>query len=214
MKNIRSFCCIGLKKMILLYKNYQELNILKALYDKIFSLAFFKKFLSIPVIGKLLTYEMLSYLLFGVLTTVVNFITFFFADKVLGNNSIAEFSVFSHIFKVTFEDISTFIAWIIAVLFAYVTNKLWVFESKEKTAYIVVKELLAFFGARIISFIVFESIGFMLIRNILININLFASENAPKWIAKIFISVAVVVFNYVMSKLVIFRKNKTEQENL
>ena len=186
---------------------------MKVLYDKIFSITFFRKFLSIPVIGKLLTYEMLSYLVFGVLTTVVNFITFFFADKVLGNNSIAEFSVFSHIFKVTFEDISTFIAWIVAVLFAYVTNKLWVFESKEKTAYIVVKELLAFFGARIISFVVFESIGFMLIRNILININLFASENAPKWIAKIFISVAVVVFNYVMSKLVIFRKNKTGQEN-
>ena len=202
------------KNDIIIILLIQELSVLKTLYDKIFSIAFFKKFLEIPVIGKLLAYEMLSYLFFGVMTTVVNFIAFFISDKILGNSSIAEFSVFNHLFKVTFEDISTFIAWIVAVLFAYVTNKLWVFESKEKTPYVIVRELLAFFGARIISFVIFESIGFMIIRNVIINLSLFESENAPKWIAKIFISVAVVVFNYIMSKLVIFRKNKTEQESV
>lgn len=185
---------------------------MKKIYDKIFSIGFFRKFLSVPVLNKLLTYEMLSYLFFGVMTTVVNFFVFFVTDKILGNGSISEFTLFDHIFKITFEDISTFIAWIIAVLFAYVTNKLWVFESKSTKSAVVFKELISFFGARIVSFVAFESFGFMMMRNIFINFGIFGSENAPKWIAKILMSVAVVVFNYIMSKLVIFRKKKTQSE--
>lgn len=171
-------------------------------------------FLSIPVIGKLLTYEMLSYLFFGVMTTVVNFIVFFIADKILGNGSLADFTLFGHIFKITLEDISTFIAWIFAVLFAYVTNKLWVFESKSTNVGVIAKEIVSFFSARIVSFVVFESFGFMIIRNIFINLGFFSSEDAPKWIAKILMAVIVVIFNYVMSKLVIFKnkKNSTKGE--
>lgn len=186
---------------------------MKKLYDKIFSINFFKIFLKIPVLGKLLTYEMLSYLFFGVMTTVVNFFVFFAVDKILGNGSISEFSVFGHVFRITFEDVSTFIAWIIAVLFAYVTNKLWVFESKSTKLSVLIKEISSFFGARIISFVVFESAGFMIMRNVLINLGVFSSENAPKWIAKIFMSVAVVVFNYAMSKLVVFRNKKNVSES-
>ena len=185
---------------------------MKKLYEKIFSVRFFKKFLSIPLLGKLLSYEMLSYLFFGVMTTVVNFVVFFISDKALGNNSIADFTVFGNEFRITFEDISTLIAWIFAVLFAYITNKLWVFESKNTKLSVVVKELVSFFGARIVSFVVFESFGFMVLRNIIINFGIFASENAPKWIAKIIMAVAVVVFNYVMSKLVVFGKKKNNSE--
>lgn len=181
---------------------------MKKLYEKIFSIKFFKKFLDIPVLSKLLTYEMLSYLFFGVMTTVVNLFVFYISDKILGNGALVDFSVFSHVFKVTFEDISTLIAWIFAVLFAYITNKLWVFESRSWKFGIVVKELISFFGARIVSFVVFESLGFMVVRNLLINFNIFDTDTAPKWIAKILISVFVVVFNYVMSKLLIFRKKK------
>lgn len=184
---------------------------MKKLYDKIFSLKFFKIFLNIPVLSKLLTYEMLSYLFFGVMTTVVNLGVFFVSDKILGNGALADFSVAGNSFKITLEDISTLIAWIFAVLFAYVTNKLWVFESKSREFKVVLRELISFFGARVVSFVVFESLGFMLVRNILININIFGNENAPKWIAKIFISVFVVIFNYIMSKLLIFRKKKEEK---
>ncbi len=185
---------------------------MKKLYDRIFSLAFFKKLLSIPVIGKFLSYEMLSYLFFGVSTTVVNFIVFFVCDKIFGNNSIANFTLKGHLFSITYEDVSTLIAWIVAVLFAYVTNKLWVFESKSKSASVVIKEILSFFGARIVSFVVFESLGFMLVRNILIITGIFESEDACKWIAKLLMAVIVVIFNYIMSKLVIFRKSKAEGE--
>ncbi|MBR3869342.1 MAG: GtrA family protein [Clostridia bacterium] len=185
---------------------------MKKIYEKIFSVGFFKRFLSVPVIGKLLTYEILSYLFFGVMTTVVNLTVFFVSDKILGNGSLAEFSAFGHLFRITFEDISTLIAWIVAVLFAYVTNKLWVFESKNTAPAVIIREIVSFFGARIVSFAVFESFGFMVVRNIFINLGLFASENASKWIAKILLSVIVVVFNYVMSKLVIFRKKKDTSE--
>lgn len=186
---------------------------LRKIYDKIFSIKFFKMFLKVPVISKLLTYEMLSYLFFGVMTTVVNLGVFYCSDKLLGNGSLSNFSLFGHLFKVTYEDVSTIIAWIFAVLFAYITNKLWVFESKSRKFNIIIRELISFFSARIISFIVFESFGFMFIRNILINTGLFTSENAPKWIAKIFISVFVVIFNYIMSKLLIFRKKKEVKED-
>ncbi len=185
---------------------------MKKLYEKIFSIGFFRMFLSIPVIGKLLTYEMLSYLFFGVMTTVVNFVVFFISDKILGSNSIADFDLFNNVFRITFEDISTLIAWIFAVLFAYFTNKIWVFESKSTEFNVVIKEIVSFFTARILSFVVFESLGFMILRNVFINFGIFSSENEPKWIAKILVSVIVVVFNYVMSKLVIFRKTKTESE--
>lgn len=185
---------------------------MKKLYEKIFEIKFFKRFLSVPVLGKFLSYEMLSYLFFGVMTTVVNFVVFYLSDKVLGNGSLFDFSLFGNSFKITFEDVSTVIAWIFAVLFAYITNKLWVFESKSKKAAVVMRELISFFGARVVSFVVFESLGFMLARNILINSDIFSSENAPKWIAKILMSVAVVIFNYIMSKLVIFRKKSNTEE--
>jgi len=69
---------------------------LKKLYEKIFSIKFFKMFLDIPVIGKLLSYEMLTYLFFGVMTTVVNLVVFFACDKILGNGSIIDFTLFSN----------------------------------------------------------------------------------------------------------------------
>ena len=141
---------------------------MKKLYDKIFSLKFFKMFLNVPVLSKFLTYEMLSYLFFGVMTTVVNLGVFYVSDKLLGNGALVDFSLFGHLFKVTFEDISTLIAWIFAVLFAYITNKLWVFESKSWKVSVVARELVSFFGARIVSFVVFESFFAMSLQKMMV----------------------------------------------
>ena len=187
--------------------------VLRKLYDKIFSIKILKKLTANPFFAKLLSYEILSYLFFGVMTTVVNFAVFFVSDKILGNASLTDFSVFGRDFSVTLEDVSTVIAWIFAVLFAYVTNKLWVFESKSRKPSVVLREIISFFGARIVSFIVFESVGFMLLRNILINTGVFGSEDFCKWLAKITVAVFVVIFNYIMSKLVIFRNKRKETEN-
>ena len=185
--------------------------------DKIFTSIhnIFAKFIKneklMDIIRKVISKEVFSYLFFGVMTTVVNLVVFFTSDKLLGNGSIADFTVFSNVFKITFEDVSTLIAWIIAVLFAYITNKLWVFESKSTKASVIVRELISFFGARIVSFVVFESLGFMFVRNIFINYNILGEE-ASKWIAKLLMAIVVVIFNYIMSKLVIFKKKTKSTE--
>ena len=145
--------------------------------------------------------EIINYLIVGVLTTVVSLIFYFASTRTfLDPNNAFQLQI------------ANLIKWTSGVLFAYVTNKLWVFESKSKNATVVIKEILSFFGARIVSFVVFESLGFMLVRNILIITEIFESEDACKWIAKLLMAVIVVIFNYIMSKLVIFRKSKTEGE--
>lgn len=178
----------------------------ESLYDKIFSVKFFKAFLKIPGLEKLLQYEVISYLVFGVLTTVVNFITYGVVNKFAGADY--ETRVLFEIFGKPFLWIyaANAIAWIVSVLFAFITNKLFVFESTGGGVKAVVREIISFVGARIISFIVFEELLFALI------VKLLGDTNGASWIAKIVAGVLVIVFNFVASKLVIFRKKKTEEE--
>jgi putative flippase GtrA len=100
------------------------------------------------------------------------------------------------------------IAWIIAVIFAFVTNKLWVFESKSWNARLVTGEALTFFGGRIatgllevIAVPAFVSWGF--------DMKLFGVDGLP---AKIAVSVAIVILNYILSKFVSFRRSDEEVE--
>ncbi|MBP8639410.1 MAG: GtrA family protein [Oscillospiraceae bacterium] len=93
------------------------------------------------------------------------------------------------------------IAWIVAVIVAFVTNKLWVFESKSWNAKLVLKEALTFFGGRIATGILevaavpaFVAWGF--------DVTLFGVDGLP---AKIVISVAIVILNYILSKFISFR---------
>ncbi len=184
---------------------------MKTLYNIFANWNITKKLMQKPFWNKVLSYEVLSYLVFGVLTTLVNYAVFYIFDKILGTAPLFSFHIFSKPFHVTFEDVSTFIAWVFAVLFAYFTNKLWVFESKSWKAGVVAKEILSFFAARIISYLVFEALGFMLLRNMLIWTGL--GETACKWIAKITMSVLVVLFNYFASKFVVFRNKKKETKS-
>ena len=100
------------------------------------------------------------------------------------------------------------VSWVCAVAFAFFTNKLFVFESRSFAPKVFWRELGTFVSARILSFILFEELTFAALEL------LFRSFgwNAPDWIAKILIAVFVVVFNYVASKLVIFRKGKQPAE--
>lgn len=134
------------------------------------------------IFKKLLTREMISYLIFGVLTTLVNLVVFQLCDVVLGIYYIA----------------ANVIAWIIAVIFAYVTNKLFVFESKSWELRLIVKEVISFGSARILS-LLFET-GFIALTVEVIGI--------PKFISKIIASLFVVIINYIASKLFIFKKKK------
>lgn len=134
------------------------------------------------MIEKLFTREMISYLIFGVLTTVVNFIFYWLFTDVL------------HIYYIA----SNVVAWIFAVIFAYITNKLYVFESKSWELKLVIKEVISFGAARLLS-LLFETVFLALTVEIM---------GVPKLIAKIIAAVFVVIINYVASKLFIFKKKK------
>ncbi len=123
--------------------------------------------------------EVLLYLLFGGLTTIVNILTFYIFRKL--NVELY---------------ISNIIAWIISVLFAFITNKLFVFESKNKTKKENIKEITSFFGFRLLS-LVFDMGSMFLLINIL-KIN--------DLLSKIFANILVIILNYIFSKLFIFKK--------
>ena len=123
--------------------------------------------------------EMVSYLVFGVLTTAVNIISFWLFDKWLDMD----------------YKLATTIAWILSVLFAFVTNKLYVFNSKKIEARSVFKELRSFLFFRLLSYLL----------DLVTMIILVEFLKVDSLIAKIIANVFVVVFNYFASKYVIFK---------
>lgn len=126
--------------------------------------------------------EVINYLIFGVLTTLVNIITFWFFEDVL-----------------TFDyKLATTIAWVTSVVFAFITNKLFVFESKSTSVLVLLKELASFLFFRILSF-------FLDIFSMILFIEYLYFNSI---IAKILANILVVIFNYLASKLIIFKKSK------
>ncbi|MBP3411034.1 MAG: GtrA family protein [Clostridia bacterium] len=91
---------------------------------------------------------------------------------------------------------STLIAWFIAVLFAYLTNRKWVFHSEAKTRQEIWKEIVSFYSCRIATGVVDWACMFVFVD--LLHLN----DMAIKVIANIL----VIILNYVASKLVIFKK--------
>lgn len=125
--------------------------------------------------------EIINYLVFGVLATLVNFISYFIFARIIGIEEVT----------------SSALSWFCAVLFAYVTNKLFVFESKTLTKKELIKECLFFFLARIISGVLCDVGTFALMVKVF-NINDIFS--------KIVTQVMVVIVNYIFSKFIIFKK--------
>lgn len=141
--------------------------------------------------------ELIVYVIFGGLTTVVNLVVFTLSGMVLGDERYL---------------ISNIIAWFAAVIFAYITNKLWVFESKSWDIRVLLKEIPSFFAARVLSFLI-EEAGLFVFVDLLsfkdISLKILSFEIGGELIAKAVLAVIVVVLNYVFSKLVIFRKKKS-----
>lgn len=126
--------------------------------------------------------DILSYLFFGVLTTVVNYLVYLPCYNLLGLSAA----------------LSNAVAWVLAVAFAYLTNKPFVFKSYDWSAKTVLPELAKFIGCRIGSgaaetMILFVSVDLL-------------GWNGNVW--KLVTSVLVVVLNYVGSKLLVFTKGK------
>lgn len=128
----------------------------------------------------LLKYKsIIIYLVFGVLTTAVNYIVFLPCYHLLGMSA----------------TVSNAIAWVFAVIFAYLTNKPFVFESKDWSAKTVLPEFAKFVGTRVAS-----GVGETLVLMVAVDM---LQGNANIW--KLVTSVLVVVVNYIGSKLLVFR---------
>ncbi len=140
--------------------------------------------------------ELIIYVLFGGLTTVVNLSVFAVTNRLLGDERYL---------------ITNAIAWFAAVAFSYVTNKLWVFESKSWKARVFFKEVAAFFAARVLTLFIEEAGLYILVDLLGFNkysLYFLGFDIGGAFIAKAMIAVFVVVINYIFSKLVIFRKKK------
>ena len=120
------------------------------------------------------------YLFFGVCTTAVNIVTYYISAHILSLSVI----------------LSTCLAWVISVIFAYLTNKWWVFESKSLRLKAVVQEFLSFTGCRLFTGACDLLIMFIFVDCLGVN-DLFV---------KIASNVLVVILNYIFSKLIIFNK--------
>lgn len=132
---------------------------------------------------KVLTKEVILYIVFGVLTTVVNLASFYVMDSLLGWD----------------KNVSNIIAIILAVLVAYVTNKDLVFHSEAKTAKEKLYEFFKFIAGRAFTMVI-EFVGCWL---------LFQTP-IPEMISKCIVTVVVIILNFFISKFFAFKKNNKQ----
>lgn len=119
--------------------------------------------------------EIILYLIFGVLTTIVNIVAFFVCDKIKLPTAF-----------------STVIAWILSVSFAFITNKTLVFKSTSNKLF---KEFSSFITSRLFT-------GLLDLAIMVIFVDLLHLEGIP---VKIISNVVVIVLNYVLSKWCVFK---------
>lgn len=123
--------------------------------------------------------ELWNYLIVGALTTVV---------------SIGSYSIFSKLLKINYL-ISNVLSWIVSVIFAYFTNRWFVFHSKEKKKF---KEFIAFVSSRVLTLLLDS--GLMIVGVDYLKID--------DLLTKILVQIIIVISNYILSKLIVFKKEK------
>lgn len=126
--------------------------------------------------------EAVNYIIFGALTTLVNFVVYFFFYNVLSISN-----VFSNI-----------IAWAISATFAFVVNKFFVFNSKLINFTSTIKEFITFISVRLSTGVIDTLIMY-------IGVDVL---NKNEFICKVIASIFTLVSNYIASKFFIFKKNK------
>lgn len=124
----------------------------------------------------------LLYAIFGVLTTIINTAVYQLFYAVLNFTNVS----------------SNIIAWILAVSFAYITNRKFVFESKNNEKKALIAELTSFFACRLATGVL--DIAIMFVAVDLLSLNSLAM--------KLISNVVVILINYIASKLIIFKKRK------
>jgi len=138
--------------------------------------AWLKRFLE-----KALVREMIVYVIFGILTTIIGFGSY--ALFIYLGFNVAASNTLSHI---------------LAILFAYVTNKIWVFKVRDYSVRKIVPEFLKFVSSRLLAYIIDTALLVLLVDVLLYD----------PLLSKAGTSVVVVILNYIMSKIIVFRKKK------
>lgn len=141
--------------------------------------------------------ELILYVIFGGLTTLVNYVVYFLCKTVGFSYSPA-----------------TVIAWIVAVGFAYIVNRVWVFESKSRGLRAVLREIVLFVGARLLSLalelaVMFVGMDLLGAGRWVVSLSTL-SMPLGEFLTKTVAQILVVLSNYVFSKLVIFRKRRSQ----
>ena len=126
--------------------------------------------------------EQILYIVFGVLTTAINIIAFFVCSRLVNLSLIP----------------SNIIAWILSVLFAFITNKIYVFNSKNYSFSVVLRELIDFIVAR-------GATGILDLVLMYLFVSIIGIEDM---ISKIIINIIVIILNYILSKLYVFKNKK------
>ena len=124
--------------------------------------------------------SLITYAVFGVCTTIINILAFYLFYNVLDIENVP----------------ANIIAWVLAVLFAFITNKLFVFKSKSMDFKTLFKEGVSFFACRFLS-------GVLDILIMYFAVDVFL-QNSTLW--KIVSNIIVIILNYIVSKLFVFNK--------
>ena len=130
--------------------------------------------------------EIIYYLIFGVLTTVVSLATYYaLVYTILDPNKPIELQV------------ANVVSWIFAVTFAYLTNRKFVFDSTNPN---IAKEAIKFYFARITSLLVDMLLMYILVTRL----------NYNDKIIKIIVQVVIIILNYILSKLIVFKRESSK----
>lgn len=143
----------------------------------------FDKLMSLPILNIFEPFyqknkEILLYLFFGGLTFIVSIASYVFFDVIFSMN----------------ELVANVLSWILAVSFAYVTNRIWVFDASTTTMREFLKQIISFFGGRVATLVIEELI-------LLVFVTLLQFPSVP---VKVVAQIMVIVLNYIISKLFVF----------
>lgn len=140
--------------------------------------------------------EIISYLFWGGMTTLVSWGSYALAELVFHSLDQKLLGVALSVY------LASILSWICAVLFAFVTNKLWVFRSKSWARSVAWPEFLKFLSSRLATGVL-EFVGVPLLVRIGLDYPLMGRDGL---LAKIIVTIIVVILNYILSKLFIFKK--------
>lgn len=128
--------------------------------------------------------EIVFYLIFGILTTIVSLAVYYaLIYTILDANVAVELQL------------ANIISWVISVAFAYITNHLFVFNNEEN---LNMKNCLKFYMSRLFTLVID-----MILMYLLVSICAFNDK-----VIKLFVQIVVILLNYILSKFIIFKKNK------